>query len=97
MAKIIDKTLLKNPIAIVFGLGVFVSMLAYYIYDIELAYHLHGIFLGLFLLTLAYVYFKRNKIEATENSQSKFAKFIPLLFVVIGVASVFSGASQILS
>lgn len=96
MSLFVDRSLLKNPLAIILGVAVLVSMLAYYIYGIELAHHLHGIFLGLFLFTLAYTYYRRNQSDEKQDVLSNIAKYFPYLFAGLGAASLWQGVSQLL-
>ncbi|MBL1240534.1 MAG: hypothetical protein COB13_001685 [OCS116 cluster bacterium] len=88
MALILDKTLLKNPLAAVSVLGMVICTYIYYKHDVELAQHLRGMFLGSFLLVMAYVLHKRYELVEPQNRQKSFSKYFPILFAVMGMANL---------
>lgn len=94
MALKMDKTLLKNPLAMGFGLGVFISPVLYYKFDIEWAQYLQGVFMGGFFLVMAYVYYKRHELV---EPHVRYVKYFPLLFGIIGLVSLAQGVFRILN
>lgn len=88
----IDKTLLKNPLAAVSVLGMVICSYIYYQHDVELAQHLRGVFLGSFLLVLAYILYKRHEPVEPQNRQKLVSKYFPHLFAIMGLANLGLGA-----